>query len=381
MRILFVSPYPPARDGIGTYTRVMSRGLGEAGHTCAVITPRPQPGAPAEVIGALGDTGLIERISAFAPDVVHLQFAVPAFGARTPAAVRLLGRLARLGVPVVATLHEVTRDTDLLGPAGRALYRRIIRGCGRVIVHTGAALDRALALGGAAESAVVVPHFSAEPPPELRSAAELRAEHGLGDHRLLLMFGFVHVHKGLNDLVDALGRIHREDPAVLSGTRLVIAGSVRRRSGPFRIFEAVDHLHFARVRRRARRDGTAPLVVHTSYVPNGDIAGWFGASEAVILPYRKAEQSGVANLARAYGKPVLATTAGGLAELFADSSWTVPPARPDRLAELIRSFLETGGDHPDPVNEDLGLERVAALTSEQYALAMRLAVKEAPGAA
>ncbi|MCD0450132.1 glycosyltransferase [Actinocorallia sp. API 0066] len=363
MRVLFVSPYPPAKDGIGTYTRVVGGSLTAAGHTFAVAVPRPLEGAPPEVIGHLGDLdALTTAIARFAPDVVHVQFAVPAFGTRSRAVRRLLNRLGG-SVPVVATMHEVTRDTELLRGPGRALYRSVVARASRVTAHTGAAVALLARLG--AREPVLLPHFAAPPPPAARKPSEVRAEHGLDGARLLLMFGFIHYHKGLDDLVRALALLAEADPALAAEVRLVVAGSVRRRSGLFRIMEAVDHAHHARARRLARRLGVADQITSTAFVPDGDIAAWFGAAEAVVLPYRRAEQSGVANLALAYGTPVLGTDAGGLAELLAGSPWTVPPARPDLLAAMLARFLRTG-PHTVPARPGTGLDEVTGALVALY---------------
>ncbi|MEV0828785.1 glycosyltransferase [Nonomuraea rubra] len=363
MRILYLSPYPPARDGIGTYTHVLAHAVRARGHEIAVIAARPDPGAPEEVVGALGGGGeatLRAAVARFRPDVVHVQFAVPAFGARSLEVAR---RPATPGVPVVATLHEVSRDTALLRGPGRALYRRLASGCDRLIVHTRAARDTLAALGLDAE-ATVIPHFSSPPPPATGTAAGLRTRFGLGDDRVLLAFGHIHVSKGLDDLVRAVATL---PPATLAGVRVVVAGAVRRRHGPFRVFEARDYLHEAAVRRLARRHGLRDRLVFTGYVPDGDIAAWFDAAAAVVLPYRDAEQSGVANLARAFGVPVIATTVGGLAELFEGSPWAIPPGAPDRLATAISDLLtttpRTGGTTRTPVTD---LDTVAARTIAVY---------------
>ncbi|MEO3784322.1 glycosyltransferase [Actinocorallia sp. B10E7] len=374
MRVLFISPYPPAKDGIGTYTRILAGELRAAGHEIAVAVPRALGGAAPEVIGHLGDLPALEReIDRFGPDVVHVQFAVPAFGGRTLAVPRLLDRLAaRRVAPVVATMHEVTRDTELLRGPGRALYRRVVARTARVTAHTRAARDL-LAGPLGARDAVLLPHFSTPPPAAVRKPEELRAEHGLGEARLLLMFGFIHMHKGLDDLVRALRLLIDAEPELSADVRLVVAGSVRRRSGVFRVMEALDHLHHARVRRLARRLDVSGRITSTPFVPEGDIAAWFAASEAVVLPYRRAEQSGVANLALAYGTPVLGTTAGGLSELFAESPWRVPPGRPDLLAEMIADFLRSGArpyipaDRSGPQDvSQTGLEHIARATLELY---------------
>lgn len=387
MRVLFVGPYPPARDGIGTYTRTLGGALRAAGHEVAVVAVRAERAAPRQVVAALGPWGATDRLRSavadFDPDVVHVQFAVPAFGARTPGLVRWLGELARTPVPVVTTLHEPSRDTALLHGPGRALYRRVARFSDRLIVHTRGALDTLTGpLAVSADRTEVIPHFSVPPPEPVSTAGQLRERFGLGEERLLLAFGYIHVHKGLDDLVRALVLMRRRDASVLRDVRLVVAGAVRPRSGPFRAFEVRDHVHLARIRRSAARGGVADRMVFTGFVPEDDIAAWFDAAETVVLPYRKAEQSGVANLARAYGVPVIATTAGGLGELFGGSPRAVPPRSPERLAGALHGFLAAApGDHgagtalrdhasgspaAHPQSQGTTLAAVAAATAAAY---------------
>jgi glycosyltransferase involved in cell wall biosynthesis len=76
-------------------------------------------------------------------------------------------------------------------------------------------------------------------------------------------------------------------------------------------------------------------------VREADVAGWFRAASAVVLPYRRTEQSGVASLANAFGVPVLASTAGGLGERYGASAWTFPPRAPRELAAVLERFLAT----------------------------------------
>jgi glycosyltransferase involved in cell wall biosynthesis len=346
MRVLYLSPYPPARDGIGNYTRLLANAVGDAGNGFAVIVPHGMLNAPPEVIGCAVHSrhgrpdigGAIER---WKPDVIHVQFAVAAFGSRTLWFLRWLRQFRRTsGIPVVVTLHEVTRESALLPVAGRALFRRIARHCDHLIVHTDigfATLTTQFGVPGTRVS--VIPHPTTQPPVATATPADLRARFAISDTRVLLAFGFIHVDKGVDDLVRALSIIRRASPASLADVRLVIAGAVRPRRGVFRIFEARDHLHFTRVLRLIRRLRLDDIVVRTGYVPSGDVAAWFQLADAVVLPYRRTEQSGVAGLARSFRVTVLASRVGGLAELFAESPWTFPARTPTRLAETITAYL------------------------------------------
>lgn len=65
------------------------------------------------------------------------------------------------------------------------------------------------------------------------------------------------------------------------------------------------------------------------------------ACDIVVVPYKKASQSGVIALALALGKPVIATNVGGLPEQVDNniSGLIVPPNDPHALAEAIESLV------------------------------------------
>jgi glycosyltransferase involved in cell wall biosynthesis len=349
VKILFISPFPPSKDGIGKYTQAIMTAVQAAGHETRVIVPRVHPGHSDDVIGGLSAGGrldlaaLRDTASDWSADLIHIQFAVAAFGTRTRTLLAWLGLVrATTSIPVVATMHEVTRDTALLRGFGHSVYGKLSRLCDHIIVHTDAA--RAVLTGpvgtpAAAVSVVPLPDF--KPPRVISSPALLRQHFNLGDQELLLAFGFIHVDKGLGDLIRALSILRKSGTASLDGVRLVIAGAVRPRIGLFHVFELRDRMHLARVLRRSRRVGLDDIIVLTGYVPDDDVAGWFKAAAGVVLPYRRTEQSAVASLANAFGVPVLASKVGGLAEQYASSPWLFSPRNPQELASVLARFLAT----------------------------------------
>jgi glycosyltransferase involved in cell wall biosynthesis len=377
MRVLYFSPYPPVRDGIGSYTWMLSNAIKDGGAETAVVIPRRVPEARDEVIGTLlvrgdGYRRLREAVRAWNPDIIHVQFAIAAFGTRTLVLLRWLALLRRdLQVPVVVTFHEYARESAMLPVVGRVLHRRLASQCDRLIVHTTGALTGVITdCGQSASKVVLIPHPRAEPPPSTSSASDLRARFKLGNARVLLAFGFINVDKGLDDLVRALGIIQRASPGLLHNVRLVVAGAVRRRNGVFRIFEARDRVHLVRVKSLIWRLGLQRRLVMTGYVPVGDVAGWFNLADAAVLPYRRAEQSGVAGLALSFGTPVLASDAGGLAEQLTATRWTFPPAAPARLAETLKRFLMAQPAERTEISSRCGsaneLVSVAANTLDLY---------------
>jgi glycosyltransferase involved in cell wall biosynthesis len=63
--------------------------------------------------------------------------------------------------------------------------------------------------------------------------------------------------------------------------------------------------------------------------------------DVIVVPYKKASQSGIISLAMACGKPVIATNVGGLAEQIEDGSTgiVVSPNDPQALASAIELFI------------------------------------------
>jgi glycosyltransferase involved in cell wall biosynthesis len=215
----------------------------------------------------------------------------------------------------------------------------------------------------------IIPHPEAKPPRPVSTPEEIRDRFGLGDKELLVAFGFIHVDKGLGDLIQALRILRESDAIAIDKLRLVIAGTVRPRSGLFRLFEWRDRLHLARVLRIARISMLNHIIVLTGYVPEDDVAAWFQAAAAIVLPYRRTEQSGVAALANAFGVPVLASTAGGLGEQYASSRWSFPPRDPAKLASVISHFVtETPDKRDDPVSarSAVDISSVAKTTLNLY---------------
>ena len=84
------------------------------------------------------------------------------------------------------------------------------------------------------------------------------------------------------------------------------------------------------------------VTVENRWVPETEIGALLAWSDALILPYREASQSGVAAAALAAGRPVIATRVGGLREQLSDAPQAVmcePEAA--SLARAIELWLET----------------------------------------
>ena len=114
----------------------------------------------------------------------------------------------------------------------------------------------------------------------------------------LLFFGLVRPVKGLEDLVDAFGRIPADE---IEHYWLTIVGET---------WEGWT-LPFERIEASPYRDR---ISIVNRYVSDAEVDEFFGGADAVVLPYRQSSQSGVLHVAMAYGLPIVATRVGGLSE-------------------------------------------------------------------
>lgn len=169
--------------------------------------------------------------------------------------------------------------------------------------------------------------FSREPIP--REVA--RARLGLAmDEPVLLFFGFVRRYKGLRHLIQALPEVRKHIPV-----RLLVVGEFWEDSRPY--FELV------------RRLGLEEAVqFYSDYVPNEEVGVYFSAADVVVLPYLEATQSGVAQIAIGFEKPMIATAVGGMPETVIDgqNGLIVPPASSEALSAAILRFFTEGLAEP-----------------------------------
>ena len=256
-----------------------------------------------------------------------------------------LVRQSRSRALILPWVHPVTTPqyTYLLASAPRDLTKVVI--CHNVLPHERLPLAASCARAVLSRADVVVAHsapmraeldelgigatvvdafhprFSAHELAALPTAeaiAHERRRQGNPDLSLLA-FGAVRPYKGFDLAVRALADL---DPSLR--VRLTIAGVFW--DGGVELQRLVTELGLQD--RVELRDG---------FVSNEDAALLFSAADAAVLPYRSATQSGVVQLAFAYGTPVIATAVGGLPEAVADGvdGLLCPPDDPRALAAAI----------------------------------------------
>lgn len=281
-----------------------------------------------------------DGLPGFALRVAAAPFAVPRL-ARRVAALRpdlavcvmpgpldllMAAALRRQRIPFVALVHEADIHPGDGLPFQMWLQRALCRratAVGALTGHVGARL-RAQGLAGTPDRPLLLlslPPVAFDVPP--RPGVP-------GDTVRLLSFGRLLPYKGLDLLAEALALL---GPRPGVAVRVVGSGPESTTLNALRALPGVT--------------------VENRWVPEDEIGALLGWSDALVLPYREASQSGVAAAAIAAGRRVLATRVGGLEEQLADAPGAIL-CEPDAasLVAGLRGLIEAPRDAVAPPAAD-----------------------------
>ena len=236
----------------------------------------------------------------------------------------MIGR--RLKVPVILICHNVLPHEPF--PMSEALARLMLRAADAFIVQSERDL-RDLRRLKPDSHIVQTSHPSYAALAGRRwSTEDARRQLGI-DGSTVLQFGFVRQYKGLDCLIRAV-HLARNEVTV----NILVVGEFWVDKGPYL--------------RLVRELGLTENVTFIDrYVPNEELGLYFGAADAVVLPYLDATQSGVLQLAYAFRKPVIGSSVGGLGEAIDDGKTgiLVEPGNAQSLARgLVRLLRATDVD-------------------------------------
>ena len=352
MRIAVLSVFPPFRGGIAQFNDNMCAAFDQNGHTVLKVNfkrqyPRmlfpgesqydevssPLENALLDSINPFTWSKTAQFIAAYKPDALVVPFWQPFLLPALTAASKQVKSLAP-ETEIIGLLHNATSHESQ--SFGSYFIRRYLK-----------TIDRAWTLSEAVASQPLVKdnqpcvqqlfhpvynHF-----PNLCDKHDSRKRLGLPaaeDAQIILFFGLIRAYKGLDVLLEALPKIQEEGKPV----HLVIAG------------EAYED--WAKYERIIKEHDVQDIVhVHNHFIANEDVPVFFGAADAVCLPYRSASQSGVTAIAIQYGIPVVASAVGGLVEYFKGNSLgrVCPPNDPSALSKAILSQLRAPSLQPEEV--------------------------------
>ena len=255
---------------------------------------------------------LVRRIRKFKPDVLHLQLGHMWFN--------LFGLPLLRGIPLVLTVHD---SLIHVGDAASAKTPQWIYdlACSRArerIVHAPQVKDLLIERTGVpVETVHVIPYV-------IVGDVDIAAGSDVGERPEVLFFGRIWEYKGLEFLIKAEPLITAKVPEA----KVVIAGTGE---------------DFERYRRMMVNPDS--FIVHNEYVSDEMRAELFRRAAVVVLPYIEASQSFIISIAYRFGKPVVATTVGGLPEMVDDgrTGFLVPPRDVERLAAAVIDLMQDAG--------------------------------------
>ena len=387
-RILVVTPYPPVRDGIGAYAVQQVRALRRQGHHVEVCSPWPS--AAHHHLPLKGPKGAkaLRRLMAgfdrvivhFHPDVFYVDPSTPTSRISTGTA---LAAAFRSGPPVEIRLHEVDRRwasaaeqveassrsglvADQVFAAAARATRSVFQAAAEITVHVPEHERMMVEQFGVSSAKVrMVDHgedFTRRVPDD-RAAA--RTSLGLpADEHVFLCIGFVQPHKGFDRAATAFRGLGEQ------GSSLHIVGSVR----------LDDPSAVAHQRELEALETQVPGVhLHLGFVSDEAFDRWIVAADTVVLPYRHIWSSSVAERARLYGRPVIATRVGGLADQIASVEGNVVVDDNAGLATAMAAAIgaertaaaASTWDFDGPVSRDAVMAEVQRRAAAQRGIKVR----------
>lgn len=234
------------------------------------------------------------------------------------------------GRPVVLTAHDILPHEPL--PGQRWGQRRLYRSVDAVVVHSQRGRERLVNEASVdPDKIAVIPHGVLAPDPA--TPATLPPELDGTDARpVVLCFGLIRPYKGVDVLLEAWRGV--------DDAQLWIVGTPRMDLAPLRA-QATDSVRFV-----------------PRFVTEGELIACFTQADIAVLPYRRADQSGVLNTALAFGTPLLVSDVGGFDEIAAlGAARLVPPGDPDALRAALVALL---ADAPERARLSAGARAAAA---------------------
>jgi glycosyltransferase involved in cell wall biosynthesis len=289
------------RCGIAAYTRSLVEALGEFADIA--VEPIQEGKQPLSHYQEQAD-----RLNQ--ADVVHIQHEHSFWGGILPNKSAFWNLRYLIKKPVVLTAHTTTALADLLKLreerrplhrfakqilVWRTAYRDSIETApfiaGRCIVHTEAARNELVERGANPKYIHVLPAGVPTPLVSPDKGAAFRGRFGLGERRVVSLFGYIAPNKGYELTLDIL-------PKLPEDVVFVIAGGLRTSD---------LEPYAAGLQERINAAGLKDRVVITGYLSEQEVADAIAASAVVVAPHTFATGSYSIMVPLSYGKAIVSS--------------------------------------------------------------------------
>ncbi len=356
MKICIISSYPPEKEGLGPYTKRLVENFNIKQIETSVLTfdykITYKKKNIFQVLGA-SPKNIIKTytsLTSIKPDIIHIQYATPVYRMYSLILWILLWVYKkRSKVKLVVTFHEVKRETDLLKTLGIIYYSFMSLIADYILVHTEEASHILIEQCSVNRKKIsIIPHGLLDIKSNLKSSnRRLKSINNiiLTNKKIILFFGYIHIDKGIEDLIVALDILYKEYPEEKSKSVLLIAGDVRPRKGIFKFFGLLDYIYKNKLIKLIKEFKLEDNIKFLGYIKDKDVFPLLSSSAVIVLPYKKVEQSGVLNLALNLNIPIIATNIGGLKEILEETKLTVEPDNPGLIEEKLYMILQNKRPH------------------------------------
>ena len=339
-RIALLGTHPPRQCGIAIFTDDLAHALVQARPEAEVLVVGMNDGQaypyPARVRLMIDQDDLpayeaaADALNELDIDVLCVQHEFGIFGG--PAGSYLLTMLRRVRAPVVTTLHTVMEHFT---PEQRAVIEELTFLSEKVVIMSERAVCFLVAQGVPRQKIGFIHHGI----PDLRADRDTeKARLGLSERSLILTFGLLSPHKGIETALRAMPAVTRDVP---DATYLVLGAThphVRAQHG---------EAYRERLRRLAADLGVAGHVrFDDGFAERDVITRALAAADVCLFPYRNREQITSGTLAYAFGngKAVVSTPFWHAEELLAEGRGVlVPFCDPDAFGAALRDLLRDPG--------------------------------------
>lgn len=339
MKIAIIGPAWPLRGGIADFNEALATALQSEGHEVRLFSFSLQypkilfPGKSQFDDGAAPDDLKIvpcinsvspyswlttaSKIKAWKPDLVVVRFWLPFMGPSLGSICRMI----RKKVKVIAITDNVIPHEKR--PGDGVFTRYFIKSCDAFIAMSRSVLED-LGRFDTQKPRVYLPHpiynIFGDAVPRAEALLKLKLD---PDKKYLLFFGIIRKYKGLDILLEAFKQCEYKK----WGLCLLVAGEFYGEEEEYRNY----------IRENDLQDF---VLLHSYFIPSDQVKYYFSAANLVTQTYRTATQSGVTQIAYHFGKPMLVTDVGGLAETVPDGKvGYVTSVQSSVIAEKINDYF------------------------------------------
>lgn len=339
-KIIIIGPAFPYRGGIANFTDSLYTELVKD-HDVSIITFKRQypsflfpgktqfeeegssPGINARMlidsINPLNWRAVGSKIRDEKPDLVIVKFWLPFFGLCFGSICKIIKQ--NKSTKIIAICHNVIPHERK--PGDKLLAKYFFKYCDRFILLSRKVVDDLKSLVPDARYSVLFhPVYSKFGEKVNKTKAKFLLN--INKQNVILFFGLIRDYKGLDTLLEALAIVKKK-----IDLGLIIAGE----------FYSNQEKYKSIINRLKLSDD---IFLFDLFIPAEEVKNFFSASDAVILPYKDATQSGIVQVAMNFRKPVIAANVGGLGEVVVDgvTGYVVNKDDPAALAEAILKFYK-----------------------------------------